>query len=244
MNGPRALELARPRDLSALLSDAFKVYRQHFGSFLLISAAFVVPVELIVSGIGLEQLKSAYDDSPSAVETVIPAVVTFLVVAPLITATCILALREVAGGERPRPGRAIMAGLELFTPLFFAIVLAALGILCGFALLIIPGFYLVVRWYFVPQAVVIDGARGAGALTASGELVQGFWWRTLAVVAVANLVAALPGLLLIAPFSGLAMSTDRAIWELVGQMAAESLAAPFVALVATLLYYDLRSRRS
>jgi hypothetical protein len=243
VNGLRGLELARPRDLSALLSDAFKVYRQHVRSFLLISAAFVVPVELIVSGVGLEQLTSAYDDSPSAAETVIPAVVTFLVVAPLITATCIYALREVAAAERPRPGRVIVAGLEAFTPLFFAIVLAALGILCGFVL-IIPGFYLVVRWYFVPQAVVIDGARGAGALKASGDLVQGFWWRTLAVIAVANLVAALPGLVLIAPFSALAMSTDRAIWELVGQMAAESLAAPFVALVATLLYYDLRSRRS
>ena len=31
------------------------------------------------------------------------------------------------------------------------------------AVLIVPGIYLFVRWYFVPQAVVIEGARGAGA---------------------------------------------------------------------------------
>ena len=243
MNGPGGLELTRPRDLSTLLNDSFRVYRQHFGRFVLISAAFVVPVQLAVSGIGLEQLSAGYDDSPPAAETVILAAVAFLVIGPLVSATCIHALREVAADARPRPGAVILAGLEAFTPLFFAILLAAAGIVVGLVF-ILPGLYLVVRWYFVPQAVVLDGARGGRALSVSGELVQGFWWRTLGVVAVANLVAAIPGLVIVAPFDSLAMSSDRAVWQLVGQIVAESLAAPFVALVSTLLYYDLRSRRS
>jgi hypothetical protein len=41
-------------------------------------------------------------------------------------------------------------------------------------LFILPGVYLAVRWYFVPQAVVIDGARGPAALTRSGQIVRGF----------------------------------------------------------------------
>jgi hypothetical protein len=239
-----SLELGRPRDITALFGDSLRVFRRHALTFLALSAAVVVPVELIVSGIGLEELTASYDRSPPAIEQVIPTAVSYLVLAPLITAACIYALRDVAAGERPRPGQAITEGLEAFTPIFFAIVLAALGIALGLLLLIVPGVYVAVRWYFVPQAVVLQNARGAGALTASGQTVQGFWWRTLGIVVLANLAAALPGLVLVGPFSAIADSTDRALWALVGRMAAEIVTAPFVAIVATLLYFDLRARRS
>lgn len=237
------LELGRPRDITALFGDALRVFGRNVLAFLAVSAAFVVPVELIVSGVGLEQLTASYDRSPPAVEQVIRTAVSFLVTAPLITATCIYALRDVAAGDRPRPGRAITSGLEAFTPIFFAILLAALGIALGLLLLIVPGVYVAVRWYFVPQAVVLENARAAGALTASGQVVQGFWWRTLGIVVLANLAAALPGLILVGPFAAIAESSDRAVWSMVGQMAAEIVTTPFVAIVSTLLYFDLRARR-
>ncbi len=137
-----------------------------------------------------------------------------------------------------------MSGFEAFTPLFFAVLLAALGIAIGFLALIIPGVYLAVRWFFVPQTVVIDGAHGPAALTRSGEVVQGFWWRTFGLVIVVNLAVALPGLILSAPFTAIADSTDRAVWSLAGTIVAESVAAPFAALFSTFLYYDLLARRA
>ena len=100
-----------------------------------------------------------------------------------------------------------------------------------------------VRWYFVPQTVVIEGARGTGALNRSAELVRDTWWRTFGLIVMANLAAILPALLLVAPFDALADSSDRAVWSLVGTIATETITAPFVALFSTLLYYDLRSRR-
>ena len=51
-------------------------------------------------------------------------------------------------------------------------VLAALGIALGL-ILIVPGLYLFVRWYFVPQVVVLEGARGTEGLRASGRLHPG-----------------------------------------------------------------------
>ena len=243
MNAPPRLELERPRDVSALLGDSLRTYYRNAGSFLAISAAIVIPVELIVGGFGLEQFTADYDPTPPVAQTVIPTIVAFLVIAPLITATCIHALREISGGQRPRAGRAIQAGLDAFTPLFLAIALAALGIVLELALLVIPGLYLLVRWYFVPQVVVLEDARGPDALARSGELVHGAWWRTLGVIALANIAATLPGLLFISPFSALADSTDRALWQLVGEITAATLTTPFVALVSTLLYFDLRTRR-
>jgi hypothetical protein len=237
------LELARPRDISALFADSLGVYFRNVRTFLALSAAVVVPVHLVVEGIGMEELTSGYDSSPSAVETVIPTLVSFLVVVPLINAICIHALRDVASGARPRARAAIMAALDSFAPIFFAVVLAGIGIALGLLLLVLPGIYVAVRWYFVPQTVVIEEGRGTAALTRSGELVRGFWWRTFGLIVMANLAAILPAIVLIAPFGELAESSDRAVWSLVGTIATETITAPFVALFSTLLYYDLRARK-
>jgi hypothetical protein len=238
------LTLAQPRDITALFRDSLRVYGRHAGVFIMLSAAVVVPVHVVVEGIGLERLSGPYDSTPSVAETAVPTVVGFLVVMPIITAICIHALRSIAAGGRPGAGEAFVSGFEAFTPLFFAVVIAAIGIAAGLVLFIVPGVYLFVRWYFVPQVVVIDDARGFDALRESGNVVSGFWWRTFGLVVMINLAAALPALLITAPFAGIASNTDDAIWALAGTICAESVTAPFVALFATLLYYDLRARRT
>jgi hypothetical protein len=236
------IELERPRDARALLRDSFVVYTRHFWTFLALGALVVVPAELIVSGVGLAEFTSGYDSTPTVAEAVIPAAVSYLVVAPLITAICVYALQSVAAGGTPRARQAIVKGFEQFSPIFFAVLLAAGGILLG-AILILPGIYLFVRWYFVPQAVVLEGAQGAGALRASGRLVEGSWWRTLGLIVLVNVLAVLAAIVLGAPFTAAADSADRAIWSLIGQIVASSVAQPFGALYSTLLYFDLRERK-
>ena len=238
------LQLREPRDVGALFRTSLRVFLGHAWLFVLLSAAVVVPVELVVEGIGLEMLTSSYDESPPLVEAAVPTVVGFLVMTPIITAICIYALHSIAEGQRPSPTQVLVSGFEAFTPLFGAVVLAALGIALGFLVLIVPGVYLAVRWYFVPQAVVIDGARGPAALTRSSQIVQGFWWRTFGLVLLANLAAAIPGFLLLTPFTAIAASTDQSVWALVGTMLTTSVTTPFVALYSTLLYYDLLARRT
>ncbi len=238
------LELRQQRDVGALFRDAVAVFGRHALLFTLLSAAVVVRAELIVEGVGLEMLTSSYDSSPSLAEAAIPTVVEFLVVTPIIAAICIHALHQIAEGERPSAGRVLVAGFEAFTPLFAAVVLAAAGIALGLVALIVPGVYLAVRWYFVPQSVVIEGARGPRALSRSGILVTGFWWRTFALVLLANVAIAIPGFILVTPFTAIADSTDRAVWALVGSAITTSVTSPFVALYSTLLYYDLLARRA
>ena len=238
------LQLREARDVGALFRQSLQVFFAHAWLFILLSAAVVLPVELVVEGIGLEMLTSSYDETPPLVESAVPTVVGFLVMTPIITAICIYALQSIAAGSRPSPSQVFVAGFEAFTPLFGAVVLAALGIALGFLALIVPGVYLAVRWYFVPQAVVIDGARGPAALTRSGQIVEGFWWRTFGLVLLANLAVAIPGFVLLAPFTAIADSTDQAVWALVGTILATSVTTPFVALFSTLLYYDLLARRT
>jgi hypothetical protein len=236
------IELDRPRDVGGLLRDAFLVYIRHFWTFLALGALVVVPSELIVGGIGLEQLSAGYDDSPSFAEAAIPAAVSYLVVAPLITAICIHALQSVAEGGSPGAREAIVQGFESFSPIFFAVLLAALGTLLG-AVLIVPGIYLFVRWYFVPQAVVMERARGAAALRASGRVVEGSWWRTFALIVLVNVIALMVVIVVGSPFTAAADNADRAVWAMLGQIVAGTITQPFGALFSTLLWYDLRARR-
>jgi hypothetical protein len=241
--GPPRLHLAHPRDLSALFRDSFAVYWAHFWIFVVLGAVVVVPVQLIVQGIGQEQLTASYDSSLSVTELIVPTLVSFLVVAPLIAAVCIHALRQIADGGTPRAREALVAGFEAFTPLFFAVALSTIGVAIGLVL-IVPGVYLFIRWFFVPQAVVLDGGRGVDALRFSAEVTTGSWWRTLGLIIVVNLATLIPGLLLTAPFAGIAESTDHAVWSLVGSAVTESVTAPFVAIFATLVWFDLRARRT
>jgi hypothetical protein len=236
------IELERPRDAGALLRDSLVVYIRHFWTFLALGALVVVPAELIVSGVGLEQLTAEYDSTPSFAEVAIPSVVSYLVVAPLITAICVYALQSMAAGGSPRAREAIVRGFESFSPIFFAVLLAAAGVLAG-AILIVPGVYLFVRWYFVPQTVVLESSRGPAALRASGRIVEGSWWRTFGLIVLVNVLAVMFAYVLGAPFIAAADSSDRALWTLIGETVAGSLVQPFGALYSTLLYFDLKARK-
>lgn len=245
MNGaaPR-LDLSRPRDLGTLISDGLALYARHFGVFVTIAAAVVIPVEVIVSGIGLEQITAPWDDEPALAEQLVPLAVQYLVTAPLITGMTIHALLRAAGGQAPGTRASIAAGLEVFAPIFLAVILAALGIAAGLFLLIIPGVYLAIRWFFVAQAVVVDGRRGAEALRRSGELVSGAWWRVLGIAIVVNLIVVLPAALVGLPLSLAAESTDRAVFGLAGSILAQMVTAPYIAIVSTLLFFDLSARKA
>jgi hypothetical protein len=237
------IRLEQPRDVGALLRDSFTVYLRHFGTFLALGALVVVPSQVIVGGIGMEQLTADYESTPGWAETSIAAAVAYLVVAPLITAICVHALHSVAAGGSPGAREAIVKGFESFAPIFFAVLLAAAGIALGLFLLIVPGVYLFVRWYFVPQAVVLEGTRNTAALRASSRLVAGAWWRTFGLVVLVNVLVGLTIVLLGAPFTALADTTDRALWALSGNILATTVTQPFIALFSTFLYYDLRERK-
>ena len=243
MTERQRLELLRPRDLGGLFGDTFNAYFGNLWSFLAIGAAVVVPVELVVSGLGLGQLTGGYEKHTALAESVIAAAEAYLVIGPLVSAMVVHALLALADGRRPSTTAAIVSGLEAFTPVFAAVLMAAVGIVAGF-LLIVVGIWLLVRWYFVPQAVVVDGRRGAAALQRSAELVTGSWWRVLAIVILAALAAAVPASLIQIPFDAWAKSADSAALTLAGQIVSSVLTTPFAALLLTLLYFDLLARRN
>ena len=114
-------------------------------------------------------------------------------IAPLIAAAVIQLLRTVAHGERPSATQCLQDSLDVFAPLFLAVLMTAAGVAVGLAALILPGIYLLIRWFFVAQCVVIEDKRGFDALARSGQLVRGNWWRVFGIVLVTQLARRDPG---------------------------------------------------
>jgi hypothetical protein len=238
VNGGGGLD--RPRDFGELLRDSFALLAARPLAFLVVGIVFAVPIELVVSGVGLEQLTSPYEEKIQPVEAAISALSSYVLTTPLITVGCALLVAGVA----PTAGRAAIRAVEGSTPVILAAIVAAVGVAVGLFFLILPGLYLVVRWFFFPQAVALEDQRGVGPLRRSGELTDGHWFRAAGVLLLANLIGLLPGAALALPFGALAVSTDREWPILVGQTLGESISAPLVAVIATLLFFDLRARRA
>jgi hypothetical protein len=240
---PDRADLNRPRDLSALLSDSFALYRRHFWTFLAIAVVVVVPVHAIVLGVGLGQFTGGYNSTPVPASTIVPTLVRLLVVTPLIAVMVLDAVRELAAGRKPHAGHAIQAGLDAFTKVFWPVLIAVLCEAATLITIVVP-FVLLVRWFFVPQIVVMEDKHGADALRASWELTRGFAWRVGGLVLVVQLVFVLAGALAATPVAALAKSIDSEAVSLAANTLAETLVAAPLGIFAALLYFDLRSRKA
>jgi len=234
--------LVRDRNLGELLDATFALYRAHLRLFLLLAAGVVVPVDLIVSGVGLGQLWSGYDKSPTVAAALLPAAVSGLVTVPLITAMLVRAILQIGGGATPSAGAVAREGLDLFAPVLLVVVLSALGVFGGFILLIVPGVILLAHWAVAAQCVAVEGLHGADALRRSWSLVTGNAWWVLGVVVVTNLLAGVLGSLVTLPAAAAAESADSSLILLLATMVVEPFTLAFQALATTMLYFTLLAR--
>lgn len=241
MTAESRVDLERPRELSALLSDATRLSLTHWRTFLLASLVIVVPVEAAVSGFGLGQFSAGYDATPAPAQTLIPALVRLLVIGPLMAVIALYALLELSEGRTPRPWQAIQSGLDAFAPVFWPVLMSVALVIVTAPLIVVP-FVLLVRLYFVPLLVAHGGARGTAALRASWELTRGVAWRTAGMLLVVYLLFSLVSAFIGTPLAVLAKNTDSQAVALAGQVLGDVIVAAPVAVVGAFLYFDLRLR--
>jgi hypothetical protein len=241
LTGPEPAELERPRDLGALIRDSASIFRRHIWIFLAIAVAVVVPVHAAVLGIGLGQFHGRYNSTPQPASVIVPALVQVLVVVPLVAVMTLHAVKEIGAGRRPRLLETIQAGLDAFAVVFWPVLIAVLCEAATAITLIVP-FILLVRWYFVPQLVANEGARGTDALRASWELTRGSGWRVTGLILVAGLLWELAGQLLATPLVAVAKSANSEAISMAATALTQAITAAPIGIFAALLYFDLRSR--
>jgi hypothetical protein len=208
------------------LGHAFRLYRRQWRQ--LIPSALVLTLGVSLFALLLDILVGG---TAGALGTALVAIFTLFFL-PLWLQALDLHERVVAAGESGF--LAAVAGVRGRLPAISgAMLLIALLETIGFLLLIVPGFVLATRWSLVMPAMIVEGLGVRAGMRRSRELVRGHGWRVFGTILVNGLIVGLPivGLTL-----GLAAFLTLDYAEFFRTMTAESLIAPFGALVLTSLY--------
>ena len=225
--------------MAELLRSAFVLYRRNVRLVLTVTVPIVVIVTLLTA-IGLGSLDARLTPAPPARDFWIDALASELVTAPLITAILARWVFLTRQGERVSATDLVASALEAFPAVLLVIVAWLAASVVGMVTLIVPGIYVFVSWYFVVQAVVIDGDRGFAPVTRSAALVRGHWWQSATTGVAFLLVSYVPQLVLEYAFTPLARSANSYAVVVVVLALARVVTLPFVAIGASLYYLHLR----
>ena len=91
-------------------------------------------------------------------------------------------------------GDAVKSGIRLFFPLLAVLLLYGLGMIVGFALLIIPCIFIMFGWALAIHVKVIEGTSITGALSRSWNLSKGYKRWILLMTIIFGILGAVIGL--------------------------------------------------
>ena len=101
---------------------------------------------------------------------------------PAVLGGYVESMIRMARGEKVGIGDFFKTGFNRFGTLLGTTILSFLGIIIGFLCLIIPGIYLMIRWYFLYQNIVDRDASVFESFKQSSDMVAGQFWIILTLV--------------------------------------------------------------
>jgi hypothetical protein len=251
-----------PMTLGDILDGAFKLLKANLRTIVLVSAVFLVPINLVagffqrdvLGGYGLLQLANdpslldqAANADPSTallLSTLIAALASFLIT-PFIGGAVSKIVASSYLGEEPEPGPVMRATARRFLALLgaflFTLLLKLVGLLfCVVGVLVPMTFFLVTT-----PAVMVEELGPIQAMARSVTLVRSRFWPVMGIGVLSGLLASVLESILSWPF-GLAAGVIGFRWgwilAAIGEILPALVTMPLVAIVATLVYFDLRIR--
>ena len=227
--------LRKRRNLSDIVGHAFNFYGADWRGFVTIGSGTIpMAVAGTLAG-GLIENRVVW------IVVTLALLVLSLGVYAIVEAAVVSHLLQIDSGNAGDEAGAYRAAwskaaglLKANYRLFFLVMLMFVSIVG------IPfGFYSAIRWLFATHAIMIDGQTGANALSYSGNLVRGHWWRTFGrVLFVAVVIAVLSGAM-----TGLANAAPLLLYALVSAIVG-AFTGPYFSIALTLMYFDLKLRKA
>jgi hypothetical protein len=209
------------------IRDGWAVYKRFWRHLLPI--AFVTYLIVSLIALALASLGNALS-SLAAVVVAIAGV--FLLQAALVEAVADvrdgradLTLTETLGRVWRRIGSVAAASIG-----------AAIAIVIGLILIVVPGLYLLTIWSVIVPVIVLEKVAAFDSFGRSRELVRGYGWTVLGVIAVTFAINVAASIVLEILFAGF----STAVGHYVGNVIANTLISPFVAAALTSMYFRLR----
>lgn len=232
------LDLSRERGVGELLATSVRLFAAHAGVFLSLTLLVVAPVVVLVGGVWGRQLRDGPHAHAPAGAGSVSFLLTVLVIPPLVTGLHAVVVRNLGAGSVPSVRAALRDAGPRLLPAIATVALGTIGVMIGFLLLVVPGIWIAVRWYFGAQVAVLEGAAPEQALRRSAQLTDGRWWATAGALLAASLTFGLAAA--IAGLGAAAVHEGVAYVSLLTVIQAASLS--LTALFGTLLFFSLRAR--
>jgi hypothetical protein len=159
-----------------------------------------------------------------------------LAAAFLLQAALVKAVQDVRDGRVDLDlGQTYRAAVPFILPVAGASILAAIGIVIGFALIIVPGLILLTFWCLIVPCIVIGGAGVFQSFGQSMRTVRGYAWNVFGTLVLVFLIYIALGIVV-----GLILAfLPVFLRNFLSTVVIGTLVAPFLALVVTLIYYRL-----
>jgi hypothetical protein len=211
---------------SGVIGESWSAYKAHWRH--LLSISFVVYLAVALLGALLVALLTWVG---AILAAFISLVALFWLQAALVKAVedirdgrADLSLGETFESARPHLPAVLVAG-----------ILAALGIVIGLLLLIVPGLFLLTIWAVIIPVIVLENKSAGESFSRSRELVRGHGWGVFGVIVL--MILLLIGFQIVLSL----ILSPLADWlrGFVSQIVSGTLTAPFIAVVLTLLYFRL-----
>ena len=116
---------------------------------------------------------------------------------PAVIGGYVESMIRMARGEKVGIGDYFKIGFNRFGTLLGATILSFLGIIIGFICLIIPGIYLMIRWYFLFQVIVDRDASVFESFKQTADMVSGQFWIILTLLILIVVIQAIGGSILV-----------------------------------------------
>jgi len=212
--------------LSGVLGEAWALYRRHAAHFILISFMIFLVISVITA-----LLSWALGTVGALIGLVFSVFGSFLLQAALVKA-----VQDVRDGRVDLDlGQTVSAALPLIGSVAVASILASIGIGIGFVLIIVPGLILLTFWSLIVPEIVIGGAGALESFGRSWRTVRGYAWNVFGTYILVFLILIAGEIVLSLILSALPYGWRSFISSLV----TDTLVAPFIAAVITLIYYRL-----
>jgi hypothetical protein len=159
-----------------------------------------------------------------------------LVATTLFTGMVVQLVADVQDGRRDAsPGQLLRAVTPVLGQLILVGLVAGIGIVIGFVLIIVPGLILLTIWSVFAPVIVLERPAGLRALGRSRELVRGNGWQVFGVIVVLDIIVTVIALTLDIGADSAGTAVGIVVTVILGV-----LTAPIPALASAVLYFDLR----
>jgi len=232
----------KPRDLGDIVGETFEVYKANFIRLITIVAvveviqfAIILTIMGFVVPLGDWEEWVAEEVGMLIVWLVIILLSSFILYS-LMQGALIHAITEQYTKQPVEIVKAYIFAWRRIGSLLGAMLLAGIAVSAmAITIIGIPfAVYFSIRWFGIPQAVILEAKSPRQAISRSSDLVKNNWWRVFGSLIVLGLIAGAIG-------SILGVTLGLIPW--IGESLATILVTPISITGFTLLYYDLVFRR-